>query len=161
MLAAPHAEIGGLLVRVQQPRVGADAFVGYEISVNARDGRVLLGRHRNDWKPLKDAAAPVKPGEWHHLRVECAGKDLAVFLDGDKTPLIKYTDADAPILSGKVGLRTWNSDVSFRRFAIETGDKRITDEFAANDDAPAARVSGMWDAVHNSRLRRRSLRLGR
>ena len=147
MLAAPHAEIGGLLVRVQQPRVGADAFLGYEISVNARDGRVLLGRHRNDWKPLKDAAAPIKPGEWHRLRVECAGKDLAVFLDGDKTPLIKYTDADAPIVSGKVGLRTWNSDASFRRFAVETGDKRVTDDFAPADDAPAAQVSGTWDTV--------------
>ncbi len=146
-LAEGHADIGGLLVRVQQPRVGADAFLGYEISVNAHDGRVLLGRHRNDWKPLKDAAAPIEAGQWHHLRVDCSGKELSVFLDGDKTPLIKYTDADAPILSGKVGLRTWNSDASFRRFAVESGAKRVTDDFVVSDDARDTKVSGMWDAV--------------
>ncbi|HVS39704.1 MAG TPA: alpha-L-arabinofuranosidase C-terminal domain-containing protein [Gemmataceae bacterium] len=148
-LAASRADIGGLLVRVQQPRVGADSFLGYEISVNARAGRVLLGRHRNDWKLLQDAPAAVKPGAWHRLRVECAGKDVAVFLDGDKTPLITYTDSDAPILSGKVGLRTWNSDASFRRCAVETGGKRITDDFASTADSPADHVSGMWDGVRN------------
>src|SRR5207244_925236 len=98
------------------------------------DGTLLLGRHRNDWKLLKSVPALVKAGRWHRLRVECAGKDLSVFLDGDKAPLIKYTDADAPILSGRVGVRTWNSDASFRRFAVEVGDKRVADDFAAGDD---------------------------
>lgn len=147
-LAESKADIGGLLVRVQQPRVGVDSFIGYEISVSARDGRVLLGRHRNDWKLLTGAAAPIKPGEWHRLRVECAGKDLSVFLDGGKTPLLQYTDGDAPILSGKVGVRTWNSGASFRRFVVGSGDKRVADDFAVRDDSPATGISGMWDAVH-------------
>jgi alpha-L-arabinofuranosidase len=145
-LADANGDNAGLLVRVQQPRVGADAFLGYEISISARDGTVILGRHRNDWKLLKRVAAPIKAGGWHHLRVECAGKDLAVYLDGDKTPLIKYTDADAPIPSGKVGVRTWNADASFRRFGVEAGDKRVADDFAVGADARDTEVSGMWDA---------------
>jgi alpha-L-arabinofuranosidase len=144
-LTDDHGDNAGLLVRVQQPHVGADAFLGYEISLSAKRGSVLLGRHRNDWKLLKEVPAAIKSGRWHRLRVECAGKDLSVFLDGDKTPLIKYTDITAPILSGQVGLRTWNSDASYRRLVVEAGDKRSADDFAPTT---VEEVSGMWDAVH-------------
>ena len=144
-LADDRGDNAGLLVRVQEPRVGADAFVGYEISLSAAHGNVLLGRHRNNWTPLRSAAAPVKVGAWHHLRVECAGKDLSVFLDGDKAPVLQYTDTAAPILTGKVGVRTWNSNASFRRFATESGGKRVADDFGGAGTRPA--VSGLWDAV--------------
>ena len=147
-LADDKGDNAGLLVRVQEPAVGADRFVGYEISVSAKNGRVLLGRHRHNWTPLADAAAAIKRGQWHHLRVECSGKDIAVFLDGGKTAALRYTDASAPILSGKVGLRTWHSDASFRRFAVEIGDKRVTDDFAPGDATAKAEVSGLWDAIH-------------
>ena len=156
MLAYDKGDNAGLLVRVQEPAVGADRFIGYEISISATHGRILLGRHRNDWAPLVDAPAPIKPGKWHHLRVECSGKEVAVFLDGDKTPILKYTDAAAPILSGKVGLRTWQSDASFRHFAVEMGEKRVADDFAAGDSA-ATGVSGMWDAVPYRRRRSRPM----
>ena len=138
----------GLLVRVGEAGVGADRFVGYEISISSKNGSVLLGRHRHNWTPLADAAAPIKPGQWHHLRVECSGKAIAVFLDGGKEPVIRYTDDAAPIRSGKVGVRTWHSDASFRRFAVETGGKRVADYFAAADATVKGEVSGMWDAVH-------------
>ncbi len=138
----------GLLVRVQQPHAGADAFIGYEISLSTKHNSILLGRHRNNWKLLKEVAVPIKPDRWHHLRVECAGKEVSVFLDGDKTALIRYTDADAPILSGQVGLRTWNADASFRRFTIETTGKSITDDFVSGDPTIDGEVSGMWDAIH-------------
>ncbi|HKD37192.1 MAG TPA: family 16 glycoside hydrolase, partial [Pirellulales bacterium] len=69
----------GLLVRTQQPRIGADAFVGYEISLSARGGYLRLGRHRNNWELIQDVPAAIKAGEWHRLRVELAGRDLRVF----------------------------------------------------------------------------------
>jgi alpha-L-arabinofuranosidase len=142
-----HGDNAGLLVRVQQPHVGANAFLGYEISLSAKNGSVLLGRHRNDWKLLKEVPAAIKSGRWHHLRVECSGKDLAIFLDGDKTPLLKYTDAAAPILSGQVGLRTWNADASFRRFVVEAAGKHNADDFASSGPMTEGEVSGMWDGV--------------
>ena len=138
----------GLLVRVGEPGVGADRFVGYEISISSKNGNVLLGRHRHNWTPLAHAPAPIKPGQWHHLRVVCSGKGIDVFLDGGKDPVIRYTDDAAPILSGKVGVRTWRSDASFRRFALETGGKRVAGDFAIGNAAVKGEVSGMWDAVH-------------
>ena len=145
--ADDHGDNAGLLVRVQQPHTGADAFIGYEISLSAKRGTVLLGRHRNDWKLLMEVAAPVKSGRWHHLRVEYAGKDVSVFVDGDKNPLIRYTDADAPILSGQVGLRTWNSNASFRGFRVETEGKPVAADFASSGAPAEGEVSGMWDRV--------------
>ncbi len=54
--ADDNGDNAGLLVRVQKPHTGADAFIGYEISLSAKRGTVLLGRHRNDWKLLKEVA---------------------------------------------------------------------------------------------------------
>src|SRR5258708_40195260 len=42
-----------LIVKVDQPGVGADKWIGYEIGLDAPSGVVLLGRHRNNWEPIK------------------------------------------------------------------------------------------------------------
>jgi alpha-L-arabinofuranosidase len=146
-LADDKADNAGLLVRVQDARVGPDAFLGYEISVSAAQGRLLLGRHRDDFKRLKEVPAAVKVGQWHHLRVECSGRDIRIFLDGSKEPALAYTDDAAPILSGRVGVRTWKSDAAFRNFVVEAGGATHRDDFGKDASAGETDVSGMWDAV--------------
>jgi alpha-L-arabinofuranosidase len=135
----------GLILRVQRPRNGADVFVGYEVSLSARGGYLRLGRHRNDWKLIKDVPVHIKSGEWHHLKAELSGHDLRVFLDGAKSPAISYSDDQAAIDRGAVGLRTWQSNASFRRVVVDGGTKREADEFAPNESGGG--VSGMWDPI--------------
>jgi len=138
----------GLALRVQDPRVGPDAWIGYEISLGARGRYLRLGRHRNHYDPIKDVPCSIKSGEWIRLRVELAGPSLRLFVGDAEKPLLEYTDTKAPILSGKVGLRTWGSNVAFRNFVITAGGKTITERF--DQAAPPSiedNVSGMWDVV--------------
>lgn len=139
----------GLLVRVQNPGVGADNFDGYEISLSVSGQQLILGKHRHDWHPLKTVAASVSPGQWHHLRVDLAGPRLRIFLDRGASPLIDFTDPDAPLLSGRVALRTWNADVSFQNMRIQTGGAVIENQFHATG---AYSVSGMWDAIRTGNV---------
>lgn len=137
-------ENAGLIVRMNQSHIGADAFNGYEVSISARRSYLRVGRHRNNWEPIKEVAATVRAREWHHLKVELLGQDLRIFLDGSKSPTLAYHDED-PIKWGSVGLRTWQSNASFRRLFVtdEKGSRHA--EFASSDSPNG--VSGMWDPI--------------
>src|SRR3954470_2264090 len=44
----------GLIVRVDQAGAGADHFHGYELSIDLARKRVVVGRHRHDFRLLKE-----------------------------------------------------------------------------------------------------------
>ncbi|BDI32792.1 alpha-L-arabinofuranosidase [Capsulimonas corticalis] len=143
-LSGRAGDNAGLLVRVQNPGVGADEFDGYEISLSPGGRQVLLGKHHHNWKPLISASAAVNAGRWSHLRVVLAGPRIRVYLDGGAIPAIDFADTASPLLSGKIALRTWNADASFRGVSVQTGAGVVDARLTA---ASARAVSGMWDAV--------------
>ncbi len=146
-IADNNSDIAGLIVRVSDAHNGADDWNGYEVSLDVKTRTVLLGRHRHDWHPLQAVPAAVEAGMWHHLRVEMSGARLRIFLDAGVQPVIDFTDTDRPLLTGRVGLRTWNSEVSFRDLKL-TGATTIVDRLN-NVPAQAAQVSGMWDGFYD------------
>lgn len=139
----------GLIVRVQDARVGADSWLGYEASISAHGKHLMLGRHRNNFRLLKQVPADIVPGRWYRLQVELAGKLVRVRLDADK-PAIVYEDQDHPVDSGSVGVRTWGSDADFRNLVIQRTEGEVVDHFAPvpeKEEEPGRDVSGMWDLV--------------
>ena len=46
----------GLVVKVSRPGIGADAFDGYEIAVDAMRQELRLGRHRQNFELLRDVS---------------------------------------------------------------------------------------------------------
>src|SRR5712691_3136047 len=48
------AGLAGFIVNVAQPAVGADRFVGYEISLDPKRQLLVLGRHRDNWEHIRD-----------------------------------------------------------------------------------------------------------
>jgi alpha-L-arabinofuranosidase len=138
----------GLILRVRNPRPGADAWTGYEISISPRNRAVILGRHQDNWKLLRSAPAPIEAGRWYRLKVRLDGPRLRVFLDDAASPVLDYVDHEAPLPAGRVGLRTWMSDASFRRLEIRTSAGARRDEFTPPPSPTEPRVvSGMWDPV--------------
>ncbi len=113
-----YSEVAGLILRVSQPSIGADDFNGYEVSLNPKTQRILLGKHQYNWQAIKEAPVNFIPGEWNRLRAELTGNQIRLFLNDETIPVIDYTDNNAPLLSGTVGIRTFNSDVSFRNLKI-------------------------------------------
>src|SRR5262249_28432345 len=116
-----------LIVRVSDPRVGADNWIGYEISLIAHDRALSLSRHHNDWHLLKTVPAPVQAGRWHRVRVDLNGPTLRITLDDAAQPNLEFTDDSNALLAGRVGLRTWNVNAAFRRLKITTPQDKIED----------------------------------
>ncbi len=137
----------GLIVRVSDPRIGPDAWVGYEISLSVRNQSLILGRHRNNWEPLTSVPTPIEPGRWYKLRVDLQGATLRIFVDEATKPLLEYTDDKAALPAGLVGVRTWNSRAAFRNLTVTANGKTETEPLGDADADARATVSGMWDAV--------------
>lgn len=129
--------ISGFIIDVSDAGNGADAFRGYEISLDADDHKVVVGKHDHDWQPIADIPASFNSSEWNSLRVDFSGATFTVFLN--VTSVYEYTDDSNPLMKGKVGLRTFDGPASFRDF-------RIDGETIALRNTPVG-VSSMWTPV--------------
>jgi len=137
----------GLILRVSEPKLGADAWVGYEVSISASGQHVILGRHERNFRRLAEVPAKIEAGRWHRLKVELKGSMIRVFLDDAEKPVIAFEDP-APIKSGLAGVRTWNSDASFRNFVIDGSEGKVEAAFKHDPrDSWVQNLSGMWDPV--------------
>ncbi len=123
-----RANIGGLILRVREPKVGADNWFGYEISLDSARQTVFIGDHRNNWAKRAEAAYKVGPGRWHKLRVVMNGPKFQLFVDGAKEPQVEYVDPN-PLAGGLVGLRTWGSEIAYRNLTILKDGKRTAADF--------------------------------
>jgi alpha-L-arabinofuranosidase len=132
----------GLILKVSNAGNGADVFNGYEISLE-RPGVLVIGRHRQNWEPLRRIPCDVPINQWITLTVRMTANTLEVLVNIKS--IAKYQDSEHPLVTGQIGLRTWQQDVRFRNFSVTTGgvQRKIPFEFdsAKNGDAG---VSGMW-----------------
>jgi len=136
----------GLIFHVSNPGNGADTFDGYEISLMQSGKLLRLGRHQHNYAMLKEANVSFTPGDWTNLRVEMTGGRIRVYINKAVTPALDYTD-NVPLLTGSVGLRTWNSDVQFKDLIITSPVSTITPVFKPVN---TSYVSGMWDGISNA-----------
>ncbi len=142
---------GGLIVKVNDAGKGADAFTGYEISLE-RPGWFVLGRHRQNWEPLRRVPCAVPVNEWIKLTVRMTGKALEVSVNGKD--ILRYEDTEHPLAAGAVGLRIWQHKVLFRNFSVSAtaAEQKIPFEYAAAS-SPADSVSGMWRPIRQGEVK--------
>ncbi len=141
-LAGPDGGNAGLILKVSNAGNGADAFNGYEVSLE-QPGTLVIGRHRQNWEPIRRVPCDVPVNQWINLTVRMTATTLEVLVNGKS--ITKYEDAEHPLESGQVGLRTWQQDARFRNFAVTTRgvQDKIPFEFEAGKDGEFG-VSGMW-----------------
>jgi hypothetical protein len=146
MLTESGGGNGGLILNVSDARKGADSFTGYEVSLE-RPGTLVIGRHRQNWEPLRRVPCDVPVNEWIRLTVRMTGKSLEILVNGKS--IAQYEDTDHPLDAGAVGLRIWQHEVRFRNFSVTTGASQQKISFE-NDRANSLseNVSGMWRATH-------------
>jgi hypothetical protein len=128
-------DIAGLIMNVTDPKVGADNWNGYEVSLYLHEQKLVFGSHQNNWQMLASVPAPVSRGKWHQLRAHVAGDRVKVYLDGRDEPYIDYRIAK-PLAPGLAGLRTWGAAVEYRNLQVESGGKKTI--FSHGGDSPAA-----------------------
>jgi len=136
---------GGLIVKVSNPGNGADRFIGYEVALE-RPGTLVLGRHRQNWEPLRRVPCQVPANQWITLTVRMTATTLEVLVNGQRITV--FEDTGHPLKSGTVGLRTWRHDLRFRNLTVSTGGKQRRIPFAlAPEHGWSDGVSGMWRAL--------------
>jgi hypothetical protein len=109
----------GLIFRVNDPGPAADQMRGYYVGFNTNT--LYLGRMNNAWHPLATVdlgqrATPVELDVWHRLRVVCEGSRLQVWFDplhDDTRAILDLRDDQAPVLTGAVGLRVFDTAAWF------------------------------------------------
>lgn len=141
----------GLIVKVSRAGPGADRFTGYEVALDTA-GRLVLGRHRQNWEPIREVACKVPVKRWIRLAVRMTATSLEVLVDGRS--VTRYEDREHPLRSGAVGLRTWQRGARFRDLTIATGGEVRRCEFAVDGaDGWGGGVSGMWRALRRGGAR--------
>jgi len=141
--AEREGQNAGLIVRVDEPGVGADKFIGYEVALDAGREILRLARHRNNYEPIRDVPCEVAVARWIPLEVRLAGSVIEILVDG-KTAL-RHDDGANALTAGTVGLRAWHREATFRKLWVKTGEAIEPLAFAQADDPPE--ISGMWRAV--------------
>lgn len=153
--------IAGFIFNVSGAGNGADAFNGYEVSVDAAERKLVVGKHENNWQPVAEVPLTVTPGEWNKLRVDFDGARFTVFLNGDE--VYDYEDVTNPLTGGYVGLRSYDGSASFRNLRID-GDmiefralpldvenfKRYDDFWTVTDNVMKTATSAFAKAVYQS-----------
>jgi hypothetical protein len=130
----------GIIFQASELGMGADVFTGYEVSLSPA-GYVVLGRHRQDWEPIRRVSCPVPTGQWINLEVQYINASINVLVNGSS--LIQYTDAQSPLMNGQIGLRNYQQDAQFQDFRIN-GEKV---SLAYETNHWPGEVSGMWKPV--------------
>ena len=148
-----QGDAGGLIFRVSNEGVGDDAFDGYEVSLSADGKKVRLGKHLQNFTLLKETAVVFNPQDWNKVQVLLTGKQIDVSLNDRK--VLSFIDEDKPILSGKIGLRTWKSDMEFKN--IDLSDQDGTQRLKLVNQQ-AEEISYNWDLI-NSKTAKASFKL--
>jgi len=134
----------GVLVKVNQPQVGADKFHGYEVALSPESQTLRLARHKNNFENIRDTPCEVPVGVWIPLSVRMAGATLEVFVAGKR--VIRHDDAAQTLASGGVGLRTWQRGARFRNLSVKA-DGAVTPLPFVPPERPVAEVSKHWRMV--------------
>jgi alpha-L-arabinofuranosidase len=138
-------DVMNILMRVNNPRVGADRFTGYEIGLSADGKRVEWGAHRNNWRPITEQSnLNFSPTAWNKLRTEINKNQIKVYLNNKI--ILSHEDNNFVAINqaGNVGLRTWNAGISFRNLVV-TGFGVVKKKVKFTNITDSCQISNMWE----------------
>jgi hypothetical protein len=135
----------GLIVKVTAPGNGADCFTGYEVALDPKNKTLVLGRHQQNFEPLRRVPCDVPIGQWIPLTVKLVEKTLEISVDGKS--LLTYDDGDRALAAGRVGLRTWQREAKFRNLWIQTAGQKQSLALEPVVVPSQPEVSRMWQPV--------------
>ncbi len=108
-----------------------------------RFGKVLLGRADGHWQEITQAKARLEADKPYHVKVECEGDTLRVFVDDMEHALIQRDDAT--LASGAIGLRSYNTTARFDDVRL---NGRLVSDFDKGETDNWKTYGGSW-SVHD------------
>ena len=104
----------GLVFRVTNPAIGADAYTGYYAGISGT--QVILGKANNNWTQIQALPMTITANTMYHLRVVANGSNIKVYVNDMITPKINVIDTS--YTNGSIGLRTYSSAAKFDNISI-------------------------------------------
>jgi hypothetical protein len=106
----------GVIFRVTNPAVGADAYNGYYAGLDDGQNKVVLGKANGSWTQITTAAMTINPNTWYHMKVVASGSTIKVYVTDMATPKINITDT--AWTSGAIGLRAHRTTAKFDNILV-------------------------------------------
>ncbi|HTR42221.1 MAG TPA: beta-L-arabinofuranosidase domain-containing protein [Pseudomonadales bacterium] len=126
VLVGPQGN-AGLIFRVSKPDIGADAYCGYYVGINAQSAQLEFGYTDNGWHEISNVPMPITANKFYHLKIVAVGSHLKVFVDGASQPAIDVSDDH--FSGGMIGVRDFCTD---RDQSISSYSNLMADETDAN-----------------------------
>lgn len=144
----------GLIFRVSDPAIGADALQGYYAGIESSSGNLILGKEDNGYTGIATTAVPggVAVGTWYHLTAEANGCNFTLTLTpvGSTAVPTTLTGSDSSCFaSGQVGVRAHYTLASFRNVTAVPSNGSSTASsylapFASGSSSGWTTYGGAW-----------------
>lgn len=106
----------GLIFRVSKPAIGADAYQGYYVGLNAAQGEVTLGKASNNkWVVMATVKQSLSMKQTYKVTVKAVGDQFQILLN-DASVL---TASDNEYQSGNIGLRAYRALATVDNIVVE------------------------------------------
>lgn len=97
----------GLLFRVSDQSLGADAYKGYYIGLDAASGLIQLGKSSGQrWTVLKSCKTKLNMSQTYRLKIVAVADLLKIYLNGEL--LSALTCRDVEFKTGTIGVRSFD-----------------------------------------------------
>ncbi|KAE8550127.1 hypothetical protein TMatcc_001204 [Talaromyces marneffei ATCC 18224] len=133
----------GLVFRVTNPSVGADAYNGYYAGISTSS--VFVGRASNSWTPLGSAQVDLAINQLHHVKVEVVDTTLNIFVDDMNKVLVSVTDGT--YTSGMNGVRVYGTEATFDN--IQFNPLIFRDDFSSGTMGKWTTIDGQYQVSSN------------
>jgi len=102
---------GGLLFRVTDQALGADAYKGYYLGLDAEKGMIQLGKSSGSkWEVLASHTQKLDMGKAYKVRILAKGASINVYFENSTNPVIAVKDNSHSV--GTIGVRAYDCLVS-------------------------------------------------
>lgn len=98
----------GLIFRVKDPGIGADAYMGYFVGLRPATKQIFIGKADGGWHEIAFKEAGIEANKAYKIKVAAKGPKIDIYLDDATKPVISVKDDS--FKSGAVGVRQWYPD---------------------------------------------------
>ncbi len=98
----------GLIFRVSKPDIGADAYCGYYVGINAQDSRLEFGYASNSWHSITNVPMTITANQFYHLKIQAADSRIRIFVTDTNNPVLDLQDGT--FTGGMIGVRDYCTD---------------------------------------------------
>jgi hypothetical protein len=98
----------GLVFRVSKPDIGADAYCGYYLGINAQNGRLVFGYASNAWHEITSLQMSFLANRFYHLKIQAIGPRFRIYVSDTNQPVLDLQDN--MFAGGMIGVRDYCSD---------------------------------------------------